>query len=824
MYDYTCQSCGVVGELEEEMAQVSCPACGGVMLLNRPAGQAGNPAAFSDDGEPTVAIPREASVRPRGPIKVAKAVDKGFGNMLARTTGPFAPYKQRDTQPRPAVPDPASAAPSPAIPVAQVVNPVASPPPPPSPPPKTNQAEPTQGGAAKKFTMNKPRGMAPPPPSPPPPATPPTPAPATRSAVQRTGMSFKKKGGAPPASSARPAATPPPTPSPSPRATMQKTGMTFRKKGATPAIPPTGPSATTPPTIMGIAVAPSGTITAPASMPAAPTSADLQQAAQFAQLQQQLEAERRARIEAEQEAMSRRQATEEAARQEAIRREAERLAQEQIRQAQAEAERRIAEERAKAEKLAAEEAERARRMAEEAARLAAQQAAAEMQARLAREREEFERRQREAEEKRQQEVERLRREKEHFERQQREAEEARKKQDAEFLRQTVSKAVEQSRIEFPSSPPASPPKAPPPPSPGMPATASPPSAPGGTTLAENVAGAASAPPLTAMTPASTPDGIPELSLKPNLATPAPAMSDSPPPGIGMAASADHIPELSLPKKDDKDVAASTPPPPEAKTDTATPAPGDTTPGEAQKPAECGTAGNSDKIQDDEKKDADASGPGGKKKPLPGKYVPKKGGRPLPPPPGGRKPGAPAAAKPKGGTATRTAVGIDKVGGAKDKTTDGNPRATKPVVDANGVLVTHTGLIRIKARKTNTIYIIIGIAVVLSLIPIYFGTKAMKSGFSRMSRKAPPAAKSKPKDPATTARQEAAQLWSPYDDEFRGIKAKVAKLPWNSAAEIDVHIAIWQEFLDSHPDADPNDKCIKLAREQLKNMQDLRAMW
>jgi hypothetical protein len=323
-----------------------------------------------------------------------------------------------------------------------------------------------------------------------------------------------------------------------------------------------------------------------------------------------------------------------------------------------------------------------------------------------------------------------------------------------------------------------------------------------------------------MTPAGSPDGIPELSLKPSTATP----PDAPPRDIGSAATTGDIPELSLSKKDGQD-ATSPSPSSEAKADAAAGSPPDKTAAEAQKPAESETTGAGDKKKDDdEKKDAEGSGPASKKKSLPGKYGQKKGGRPLPLA-GGKKPGTPPAPKPKGGTATKTAVGIGKTDGGKESSGKGDVKATKPIVDANGVLVTHTGLMRIKARKASTIYIIIGIAVVLSLIPIYFGTKAMKSGFSRMSRKPKPAARStRPKDPATTARQEAAQLWSPYDDEFRGIKAKVAKLPWNSAAEIDVHIAIWQEFIDSHPDADPNDKCIKLAREQLKNMQDLRAMW
>jgi hypothetical protein len=165
--------------------------------------------------------------------------------------------------------------------------------------------------------------------------------------------------------------------------------------------------------------------------------------------------------------------------------------------------------------------------------------------------------------------------------------------------------------------------------------------------------------------------------------------------------------------------------------------------------------------------------------------------------------------------------------------DSKPTATKTSMVTKtslgeGVMVTHTGLLRMKYRKRNLIYVLITIAVLLSLIPIYYGVRWVKTNMSRSGRKAPAATTTEKRPKKTTgstaATQPVIEQWSPYDDEFRALKGKVRGLPCNSAEDIDVHIKVWQDFLDSHPDADPNDRCIRLASEQLKSMQDLRSMY
>ena len=94
IFEYKCTSCQVVGELEELVNQVECPNCGGMMVpVNAPQSD-----AVVDGEEPTIKVPRsefmnERPGQPKRAVKVAKAVNIGFGGMLTSTssTGGFSP-------------------------------------------------------------------------------------------------------------------------------------------------------------------------------------------------------------------------------------------------------------------------------------------------------------------------------------------------------------------------------------------------------------------------------------------------------------------------------------------------------------------------------------------------------------------------------------------------------------------------------------------------------------------------------------------------------------------------------------------------------------
>jgi DNA-directed RNA polymerase subunit RPC12/RpoP len=103
-YQYQCQSCGVVGELDEYYEQFKCPQCDGVML---PLNTQDEPAPYELDEDATIAIPRDGLQNEMGgDIKVAQAVDLGFGGMLTTSvstgkhkpiTGATSPAPSSDT-------------------------------------------------------------------------------------------------------------------------------------------------------------------------------------------------------------------------------------------------------------------------------------------------------------------------------------------------------------------------------------------------------------------------------------------------------------------------------------------------------------------------------------------------------------------------------------------------------------------------------------------------------------------------------------------------------------------------------------------------------
>ena len=96
-FELQCQSCHVVGELDEYLEEFECPQCGGLMLPTSSA-----PAAIEEEEEedcPTISISRSQIADYRKNLKVAKAVDIGFGGMFSSSsTGPLAKSAEQLTR------------------------------------------------------------------------------------------------------------------------------------------------------------------------------------------------------------------------------------------------------------------------------------------------------------------------------------------------------------------------------------------------------------------------------------------------------------------------------------------------------------------------------------------------------------------------------------------------------------------------------------------------------------------------------------------------------------------------------------------------------
>lgn len=105
MVNYKCESCGAIGELNEYYDFLQCPQCQGKMLplntLDELMSSNFVPPNLDDDA--TISISREFIPKSHKGVKVAAAVDIGFGGMLSSTiTGKYAPLSQSGSSTEPA--------------------------------------------------------------------------------------------------------------------------------------------------------------------------------------------------------------------------------------------------------------------------------------------------------------------------------------------------------------------------------------------------------------------------------------------------------------------------------------------------------------------------------------------------------------------------------------------------------------------------------------------------------------------------------------------------------------------------------------------------
>ena len=139
-------------------------------------------------------------------------------------------------------------------------------------------------------------------------------------------------------------------------------------------------------------------------------------------------------------------------------------------------------------------------------------------------------------------------------------------------------------------------------------------------------------------------------------------------------------------------------------------------------------------------------------------------------------------------------------------------------------VANPTLIKIRQRKKTLIFLIMGTAVLITCLLIFFiGGKIVKSIKSAFSTSPVEVPVIPVKDKFSTTFQNGAKNASPLQAEYNAVYQKIKKLPANKQ-EVDANIKDWQDFLDSHPNATDADKCIKDAKTHIKNMQDMRELY
>ncbi len=854
-YLYKCQSCKVLGELDEFESAVQCPQCGGNMM---PVQDETGAETFTNDDldAPTVAVPKEqimneiaqeqAALAAKRPVKVAKAIDLGFAGMLSKSsTGPYKrPMPQTAQQAVPQSP-------------AQEEVAVETPQVPPTPAP-VSSGQTTAG--KKKFTLGKPgapqrpapaQPQAPPPPKPaapmsattqkkivfqtnvrqssvsiPPqpapqqvqaPAPPPKPA-APMSVTTQKKIVFQTGGRQ--ASAPAPQAAQPPQQIQRPPSQPQQRPAQFQQR------PPQQPSPPPPRPAGQTSLAMKGKLITPGSRPGVPpqqqrptqqfqTAASRQQPPPQTNEDAAIAAEK-SRIEAD-----------EAARKEFILKEAQRIAEEQIRLAKEEAERKIAEEKARLAKKAAEDAELTRKIAEEAAKKAVQETSAFFSEKIILEKQKAEM---EAEE-------RIKKEMQKLEQMRKEFEQAKLEADAKPLPQPLPaiQPLDQKPPEQPPQPPALEPllakeevKIESPPARKSPENDAGPSP--ETHVANPAADEKKSeqPPMESQ-PVS---GQKEKPVEPERKNEADKKEEAPtilltpaaadagkldmgkkdePPAIGKAAS-ENKSDSPAPQKKDGEAEKKEDIPELSLATTAK----DLKPDEKkpeEKHAEDKT-GKDEKAGDDKKEDAGKSKTPPDKKPLfPDKK--RKGPAPLP----GRKP------LPASTTASAKAVKPD--GEKKPDGNGNNVTATasglKPKPENKNTLtatnITNSGLIKLKQKKSQIIYVVISVGSLAACIFIiwlgtqvrkYFERRSAARGDGEIVIKKIPSSKPIPVE-------------SKLKVEYQSVHDTVKRMPAGSKADIEKIIAEWDAFIAKFPD-EQNDEYMKKAKVQRDTMVKMKEMF
>jgi hypothetical protein len=139
-------------------------------------------------------------------------------------------------------------------------------------------------------------------------------------------------------------------------------------------------------------------------------------------------------------------------------------------------------------------------------------------------------------------------------------------------------------------------------------------------------------------------------------------------------------------------------------------------------------------------------------------------------------------------------------------------------------VANPTLTRIRQRKKALIFLIVGTAVLIACLLIFFiGGKIVKSIKSAFSTSPVEVPVIPVQDKFSTTLKNGAKNASPLQAEYNVVYQKIKKLPANKQ-EVDENIKDWQDFLDSHQNATDADKCIKDAKTHIKNMQDMRELY
>ena len=136
--------------------------------------------------------------------------------------------------------------------------------------------------------------------------------------------------------------------------------------------------------------------------------------------------------------------------------------------------------------------------------------------------------------------------------------------------------------------------------------------------------------------------------------------------------------------------------------------------------------------------------------------------------------------------------------------------TKTGIDTDAPM-TNSTLLKIQKRKKTVILFIVGLAVAIVCLLIFFIggeiVKTIKSSFS----------------PAPVVAPSLPILTQSLQMEYNAVYKKIKKTPANRQ-EIDANIKELQDFIDSHPNAPDTDKYINDAKTHIKTMQDLKELY
>jgi hypothetical protein len=180
---------------------------------------------------------------------------------------------------------------------------------------------------------------------------------------------------------------------------------------------------------------------------------------------------------------------------------------------------------------------------------------------------------------------------------------------------------------------------------------------------------------------------------------------------------------------------------------------------------------------------------------------------------------PATYKPLADKISNEGAGKEKVTPSDIGKSQPNDKTPTKLGISAATPATNSTIVKLQRKKKTVIHFIVGLTVaVICLLIFFIGGKLVKIIKSSFSPSPVSIHNTFP-----SADQSGKKTGSSLQMDYYAVYGKIKKTPSNKQ-EIDANIREWQDFIERHPNATDSEKCIRDAKTNMKNMQDLKELY